>query len=191
MGGGWGEVHCAGCAGSRPQLGVAHRWWARPAPCAPMEQPCEGHKDGALLHRAAATQPSRPPPWPPQPQNFEAQREENHNPNPNPPWPPRPQDFEAQREEIKNRNSEEYNVLKIQLEGIIDELERHFEQVRGGEGGERGAAGSPLTGRAEQPGSKQGCEAWGASLPGVLAWVGRHRWVELPAELACLGSWCG
>jgi hypothetical protein len=25
--------------------------------------------------------------------------------------------------------SEEYNVLKIQLEGIIEELERHFEQV--------------------------------------------------------------
>ncbi len=39
------------------------------------------------------------------------------------------QDFEAQREEIKNRNSEDYNVLKIQLEGIIEELERHFEQV--------------------------------------------------------------
>ena len=30
------------------------------------------------------------------------------------------QEFEAQREEIKNRNSEEYNVLKIQLEGIIE-----------------------------------------------------------------------
>ena len=28
------------------------------------------------------------------------------------------QEFEAQREEIKNRNSEEYNVLKIQLEGM-------------------------------------------------------------------------
>jgi hypothetical protein len=41
------------------------------------------------------------------------------------------QDFEAQREEIKNRNSEDYNVLKIQLEGIIEELERHFEQVCG------------------------------------------------------------
>ncbi|KAJ9524885.1 hypothetical protein QJQ45_002987 [Haematococcus lacustris] len=39
------------------------------------------------------------------------------------------QEFEAQREEIKNRNSEEYNVLKIQLEGIIEELERHFEQA--------------------------------------------------------------
>lgn len=31
--------------------------------------------------------------------------------------------------QVRNRNSEEYNVLKIQLEGIIDELERHFEQV--------------------------------------------------------------
>lgn len=39
------------------------------------------------------------------------------------------QEFESQREEIKNRNSEEYNVLKIQLEGIIEELERHFEQA--------------------------------------------------------------
>ena len=35
------------------------------------------------------------------------------------------QEFESQREEIKNRNSEEYNVLKIQLEGIIE--------VRGGD----------------------------------------------------------
>jgi hypothetical protein len=33
-------------------------------------------------------------------------------------------------EQVRNRNSEEYNVLKIQLEGIIEELERHFEQVR-------------------------------------------------------------
>lgn len=33
------------------------------------------------------------------------------------------------REEIKNRNSEEYNILKIQLEGIIEELEGHFEAV--------------------------------------------------------------
>lgn len=32
--------------------------------------------------------------------------------------------------QVRNRNSEEYNVLKIQLEGIIEELERHFEQVR-------------------------------------------------------------
>jgi hypothetical protein len=30
------------------------------------------------------------------------------------------QEFEAQREEVKNRNSEDYNVLKIQLEGIIE-----------------------------------------------------------------------
>ncbi|GIL94634.1 hypothetical protein Vretimale_863 [Volvox reticuliferus] len=37
------------------------------------------------------------------------------------------QEYEAQREEIKNRNSEEYNVLKIQLEGIIEELEKSFE----------------------------------------------------------------
>ncbi len=41
----------------------------------------------------------------------------------------RPQEYEAQREEIKNRNSEEYNVLKIQLEGIIEELEKSFELV--------------------------------------------------------------
>uniref|UniRef100_A0A7R9W0W4 Dynein regulatory complex subunit 2 n=1 Tax=Chlamydomonas euryale TaxID=1486919 RepID=A0A7R9W0W4_9CHLO len=39
------------------------------------------------------------------------------------------QEFEAQREEVKNRNSEDYNVLRIQLEGIIEELERHFEQA--------------------------------------------------------------
>ena len=39
------------------------------------------------------------------------------------------QDFESQREEIKNKNSEEYNVLKIQLEGTIEELERHFDQA--------------------------------------------------------------
>jgi predicted nucleic acid-binding Zn-ribbon protein len=38
-------------------------------------------------------------------------------------------EFESIREEIKNRNSEEYNVLKIQLEGTIEELERHFEQA--------------------------------------------------------------
>lgn len=37
------------------------------------------------------------------------------------------QDYEAQREEIKNKSSEEYNVTKIQLEGFIEELERHFE----------------------------------------------------------------
>uniref|UniRef100_A0A383W766 Dynein regulatory complex subunit 2 n=1 Tax=Tetradesmus obliquus TaxID=3088 RepID=A0A383W766_TETOB len=39
------------------------------------------------------------------------------------------QEFESAREEVRNRNSEEYNVLKIQLEGIIEELERHFEQA--------------------------------------------------------------
>jgi hypothetical protein len=39
------------------------------------------------------------------------------------------QEFESAREELKNRDSEDYNVLKIQLEGIIEELERHFEQV--------------------------------------------------------------
>ncbi|GBF98175.1 hypothetical protein Rsub_10675 [Raphidocelis subcapitata] len=37
------------------------------------------------------------------------------------------QEFESAREEIKNHNSEEYNILKIQLEGIIEELEGHFE----------------------------------------------------------------
>jgi len=37
------------------------------------------------------------------------------------------QEYEAQREEIKNRNSEEYNVLKISLEGTITDLENHFE----------------------------------------------------------------
>ncbi|KAK9816665.1 hypothetical protein WJX72_003464 [[Myrmecia] bisecta] len=37
------------------------------------------------------------------------------------------QEFESAREEIKNRNSEEYNVLKISLEGQIEELERTFE----------------------------------------------------------------
>lgn len=39
------------------------------------------------------------------------------------------QDFEASREEIKNKNSEEYNVLKIQLEGNVEELERSFEEA--------------------------------------------------------------
>lgn len=38
-------------------------------------------------------------------------------------------DFESAREEIKNRNSEEYNVLKLSLENIIEELEHHFEQA--------------------------------------------------------------
>ncbi|DBB08340.1 TPA: Para-hydroxybenzoate--polyprenyltransferase, mitochondrial precursor (PHB:polyprenyltransferase), variant 2 [Trebouxia sp. C0006] len=37
------------------------------------------------------------------------------------------QEFEAAREEIRNRSSEEYNVLKISLEGQIEELERTFE----------------------------------------------------------------
>ena len=36
------------------------------------------------------------------------------------------QEFESQREEIKNKNSEEYNVLRFTLEGLIEELERHF-----------------------------------------------------------------
>lgn len=38
-------------------------------------------------------------------------------------------EFESQREEIKNRNSEEYQVLKLRLESIIEELERHFDQA--------------------------------------------------------------
>lgn len=37
------------------------------------------------------------------------------------------QEFEAAREEIRNRSSEEYNVLKISLEGQVEELERTFE----------------------------------------------------------------
>ena len=37
------------------------------------------------------------------------------------------QDFETEREELRNRASEEYNVLKIQLEGQIEELERTIE----------------------------------------------------------------
>jgi len=39
------------------------------------------------------------------------------------------QEFEATREEIKNRNSEEYNVLRFTLEGLIEELERHFDSA--------------------------------------------------------------
>eukprot|EP00210_Caulerpa_lentillifera_P000985 g949.t1 len=39
------------------------------------------------------------------------------------------QEFEAQREEIKNKNSEEYNVLKIQLEGAAEDLEHQFDQA--------------------------------------------------------------
>ena len=37
------------------------------------------------------------------------------------------QEFESTREEIKNKNSEEYNVLRFTLEGLIEELERHFD----------------------------------------------------------------
>ncbi|KAI8474613.1 MAG: flagellar associated protein [Monoraphidium minutum] len=37
------------------------------------------------------------------------------------------QEYESAREEIKNRGSEEYNILKIQLEAVIEELEGHFE----------------------------------------------------------------
>ena len=37
------------------------------------------------------------------------------------------QEFESAREEIKNKNSEEYNVLRFTLEGLIEELERHFD----------------------------------------------------------------
>jgi len=37
------------------------------------------------------------------------------------------QDFESAREEIKNKNQEEYNVLRFTLEGLIEELERHFD----------------------------------------------------------------
>lgn len=39
------------------------------------------------------------------------------------------QEFESQREEIRNRNSEDYNVLKIQLEGMIEDLERIFDMA--------------------------------------------------------------
>lgn len=39
------------------------------------------------------------------------------------------QEFDAQREEIKNKNSEEYNVLKIQLEGNVEEFERKFDDA--------------------------------------------------------------
>ena len=39
------------------------------------------------------------------------------------------QEFESQREEMKNKNSEEYNVLKIQLEGNIEALERQFDEA--------------------------------------------------------------
>jgi len=39
------------------------------------------------------------------------------------------QEFEATREGIKNVNSEEYNVLRFTLEGLIEELERHFDSA--------------------------------------------------------------
>merc|ERR1719331_1348324 len=39
------------------------------------------------------------------------------------------QEFESNREEIKNKNSEEYNVLRFTLEGLIEELERHFDSA--------------------------------------------------------------
>jgi len=39
------------------------------------------------------------------------------------------QEFESTREEIKNKNSEEYNVLRFTLEGLIEELERHFDSA--------------------------------------------------------------
>ena len=37
------------------------------------------------------------------------------------------QQFDSDREEIKGKNSEEYNVLRFTLEGLIEELERHFD----------------------------------------------------------------
>merc|ERR1719313_2638682 len=39
------------------------------------------------------------------------------------------QEFESTREETKNKNSEEYNVLRFTLEGLIEELERHFDSA--------------------------------------------------------------
>merc|ERR1719353_1487595 len=39
------------------------------------------------------------------------------------------QQFDSDREEIKNKNSEEYNVLRFTLEGLIEELERHFDSA--------------------------------------------------------------
>mgnify|MGYP003684409293 CR=1 FL=1 len=46
-------------------------------------------------------------------------------------WPASatPQEFESAKEEIKNKNSEEYNVLRFTLEGLIEELERHFDDA--------------------------------------------------------------
>merc|ERR1719409_258803 len=39
------------------------------------------------------------------------------------------QEHEQMREEIRNKNLEDINVLRITLEGTIEELERHFEQA--------------------------------------------------------------
>ena len=39
------------------------------------------------------------------------------------------QEFESLREEIKNKNQEDYNVLRFTLEGLIEELERHFDSA--------------------------------------------------------------
>jgi hypothetical protein len=39
------------------------------------------------------------------------------------------QEFESAKEEIKNKNSEEYNVLRFTLEGLIEELEKHFDSA--------------------------------------------------------------
>lgn len=41
----------------------------------------------------------------------------------------RRQAFEAQREELRNKDSEEYNVLKIQLETNIEDLEHNLEEA--------------------------------------------------------------
>ena len=41
------------------------------------------------------------------------------------------QEFESTREEIKNKSSEDYNVLRFTLEGLIEELERLPEQITG------------------------------------------------------------
>lgn len=38
------------------------------------------------------------------------------------------QEYESMREEDKNKNSEDYNVLKISLEGTITDLENHFDE---------------------------------------------------------------
>merc|ERR1712195_186228 len=41
-------------------------------------------------------------------------------------------DFEGQCEETKSKSSEELNFLKMQLEAIIEELEKMFENARKG-----------------------------------------------------------